>query len=257
MAFLLLFISACSSGNADNGNNGVSNANSTSGSAAQGELRIVQETEHGLFYSPDPADGVRQSVATLAEAFEANYERITKLFQVEPTGKTIIHVYADKAQFREMIGRDTEGTYDAKEKVIKVYTPAALTDPEVEAEYVFQVVHEFVHAVVQQINPDIGNVKWLDEGIAYYASNQLEAELRIRSIFLDIPTLEQLADESYFDTAGGSAYFYSGTIIRYIVDEYGTTALNEIIRDPEQLERIVQDSTETIYEKWKADLQKT
>ncbi|WP_239618076.1 hypothetical protein [Cohnella mopanensis] len=246
MSLLLLYLCACSNSNANDGN-----------TSSNSLMKIVQETEHGLFYSPDPEEKVKTSVAALAEAFESNYDRITKLFEFEPVGKTVIHVYSDKVEFTKMIGRDTEGTYVAKENVIKVYTPAALEDPEVKADYVAQVVHEFVHAVTQQINPVVGYAKWLDEGLAYYASNQLETELETRSLFLDVPTLEQLEDPDYFAKAGGSAYFYSGSIIRFIVHEYGEKALNEIIKDPEQMEQILKESTQNIYEKWKADLLKT
>ncbi|WP_216651693.1 hypothetical protein [Paenibacillus sp. NEAU-GSW1] len=237
---LLIFLSACM------------------GHKTDGDLPLIKETDHARFYSPDVNADKEKAVTKLAEAFEAHYIRIVKLFQLDSTDKTIVHVYTNKADFQKMIGRNTEGTYVASENIIKVYTPESLNTPGVEDAFTDQIVHEFVHAVIQQINPDIGKTKWLDEGIAYYTSNQLQKELQARSLFLDIPTLEQLASPDYFNLEGGEAYFYSGLIIQYIVDKYGEDTLNEIIRNPEQnqFERIMQTTIDKFYEEWKGDLQK-
>jgi len=223
-----------------------------------GDLHLIKETEHGQFYSPDSNADKGQAISMLAEALEANYIRITKLFQYESANKTLVHVYTNKADFQQMIGRNTEGTYVASENIIKVYTPASLNTPKAEVAFTDQIIHEFVHAVIQQIKPDIGKIKWLDEGIAYYASNQLQKELQTKSLFYDIPTYEQFARLDYFDQAGGAAYFYSGTIIRYIVENYGVGALNEIIRKPEQkqLEQVLNTTIDKFYIHWKTDLQK-
>jgi hypothetical protein len=155
-------------------------------------LILIKETENGLFYSQNTNKDEKEMIESLATSFEGNYERITQLFEFTPPQKTIIHIYTSKEEFHSVIGRDTEGTYDAEENIIKVYTPAILSRPAIHEEYTYQLVHEFVHAVIPQINPMVGNVKWLDEGIAYYASNQLKSELKSRSIYPDIPSLEQL-----------------------------------------------------------------
>ncbi len=146
----------------------------------------------------------------------------------------------------------TEGTYDANDNIIKVYTPTDLTDPEVKTEYTFQLVHEFVHAVIQQINPVVGQIKWLDEGTAYYAALQLDAALKEGPPPIHFPTKEQLETPEYFDDFGGSAYFYSGMIVKYLVDTYGIATFNEMIRDPLQLERILETTTDQLYEDWRA-----
>ncbi|BBI30962.1 hypothetical protein KCTCHS21_03610 [Cohnella abietis] len=195
-------------------------------------------------------------IQTLANSFEANYPRIVGLFKYEPSGKTVVHVYSNKNQFQKMIGRSTEGTYVAEENIIKVYTPSSFSNQKNEDEYTFQVIHEFIHAVIQQINPAIGQVKFLDEGIAYYVSNQLEAELQTRTNFADIPTFEQLSSPEYFDKSGHEAYFFSGTIVRYISNKYGVDALNELIKNPEQIEQILNISLNQLYEQWSEDLRK-
>ncbi len=226
----LLLLSACTSG-------------------ADG-LPLAQETVHARFYSPN--DDAGEAVASLAEAFEANYERLAGLFQYEAKDKTIIHLYTDKDAFRQMIGRDTEGTYDARDRIIKVYTPADLSNETTKRNFNEQIVHEFVHQIIQQISPDVGKTKWLDEGTAYYASGQLEEEMRDKTRYYDIPTLEQFADPEYFAKARGAAYFYSGLMVKYITDTYGTDTLNEMIRQPDQehVEQILNTPIDRFFEAW-------
>ncbi|MFC5703357.1 hypothetical protein ACFPVX_18885 [Cohnella faecalis] len=239
---LLIFATACSGDGTDK--------------TASAELPLIKETDHGLFYSPDLPENVNRVITILSEAFESNYSRIAKLFDYELSDKTSIYVYTDKSEFQTMMGRATEGSYVASEKIIKVYTPANLDDPETREEYTDQIVHEFVHAVIQQINPSVGRVKWLDEGAAYYASNQLGKELQRRAVFFDLPTLEQLKSPDYFDEAGSAAYFYCGTFVQYMADTYGADALNRIVRNPKQIERILNNSFEKLYEQWKIQMSK-
>lgn len=223
------------------------------------DLVLVQETEHGLFYSPAADSETIQMIRILALEFDAHYTRLATMFHFETERKIPVHVYPDYEAFRKMIGRDTEGTYDARDKTIKVYTPVNLDNPNTRKAFTDQITHELVHAVIQQINPKVGRTKWLDEGTAYYAANQFEAELQSKlmagSAFLDFPDLEQFQRPDYFNQAGGAAYFYSGTLIDYILDEYGTDALNEIIRKPNRMEKILNTSLEELYDGWKNRLQ--
>ena len=142
------------------------------------ELSLVKETEHALFYVRDTDEDYRDMIEILSGAFEEHYDRITEMLRFEPPEKTVVWIYTDKKQYQEMIGRDTEGTYDAADRRIKVYTPSDLSQTHVRKAFTDQLIHEFVHAVIQQKNPIIGHVKWLDEGTAYYVSMQLQDELR-------------------------------------------------------------------------------
>jgi hypothetical protein len=214
------------------------------------DLPLVLETSHARFYSPN--HDAEDAASSLADAFEANHDRLAELFQYEAGDRTIIHLYTDKDEFREMIGRDTEGTYDAQDRIIKVYTPADISDETTRHNFKEQIVHEFVHQIIQQINPDVATVQWLDEGTAYYASGQLEEEMQVKTFYYDIPTIEQFADPEYFDKAGGAAYFYSGLMVQYIADTYGVDALNRIIRHPDHtaVERILDQSIAELHEAW-------
>lgn len=225
-------------------------------SSFENRLILVKETEHGLFYSLASDESLEEMMEDLAQAFEANYDRIVQLFGYNAMEKTVFHVYTSRSEFRTVIGRDTEGTYDREDNIIKVYTPEIISSPELYKAYTDQIVHEFIHSVIQQINPIVGHVKWLDEGTAYYVSNQLKDELLWRISYHDMPTLSDLHSPTYFENAGGSAYFYSGTIVQFIVEEYGEEAMRALIQNPgeEEMEKILQESIEEFYEKWKADL---
>jgi|GEM_PF-1144016 len=228
---LLILLSACSS-NTDN-------------------LPLVQETSHARFHSP--SDNAADAVASLAEAFEANYDRLTELFQYKAKDKIVVHVYTDRNAYQTKIGRDTEGTYDARDGIIKVYTPANLSNETTKHNFDQQIVHEFVHLIIQQINPDVGKLKWLDEGTAYYATGQLEEEMQSKTSYFDIPTFEQFADPDYFAKAHGAAYFYSGLLVKYITDTYGSDTLNGMIRKPEQahIEQLLATPIDQFFTAWR------
>lgn len=218
------------------------------------ELSLVKETEHALFYVRDTDEDYRDMIEILSAAFEEHYDRITEMLKFEPPEKTVVWIYTDKKQYQEMIGRDTEGTYDAADRRIKVYTPSDLSQTHVRKAFTDQLIHEFVHAVIQQKNPIIGHVKWLDEGTAYYVSMQLQDELRSGKRIGDpFPDLEKFEEsELYFEEAGGEAYYFSGLIVQFIYETYGEEAFHEILEDPEALESILGVSIPELYEEWKA-----
>lgn len=218
------------------------------------QLFLIKESEHGMFYSPSNDVLTSQVIEQLEAYFETHYTRITDMFNYTPAKKTIIHVYTDREQFYKAMGRETEGTYDARSKTIKVYTPTDLTNYDVYSEYMFQIVHEFVHAVIQQVNPKVGQAKWLDEGTAYYATQQLSAELEHRFTVRSVPTFEQFNSSTFFNDFGGDAYFYSGLIIKYIVEQYGEDVLNDLIKHPKAFEEIMNKSMEDFYMEWKAGI---
>jgi len=219
-------------------------------------LDLIKESEHGLFFSPIKDEKTMEMIEELAHAFEKNYNRIVDMFMYTPNQKTIVHVYSDREQFYQIIGRKTEGTYDASDNIIKLYTPQSLDDPDIHLEYTFQIVHEFVHEVIQQINPMVGKAKWLDEGTAYFASLQLDQELKNRSKISNIPTLEQLTNPTFYDNFDGSAYFICGLIVKFITEKYGINTLNEFIRrNPEGIEEILNISLDRFYLEWKQSLQ--
>lgn len=216
------------------------------------ELALAKETGHAKIYVRQTDQDINDMVEIIASEFENQYSRLTDLLQVSPSNKTIIHIYTDKEQFRQMIGRDTEGTYDARDQIIKVYTPHDLSIIQVRDEYTFQVIHEYVHAIIQQINSKVGKVKWLDEGTAYYASEQLEAEIiKGRYSHISVPDIKDFFDsQSYFDKTGGEAYYFSGLMVQFIYEKYGEDKFNQIIRDPEDMEKILELSLEDLYMEW-------
>lgn len=222
------------------------------------ELKLAKETDHAIIYVRETDHDTTEMVEMISNEFEEHYDRLTSMFQYSPPRKTVIYIYTDKAQFREMIGRDTEGTYDARDQIIKVYTPHDLTREDIRDEYVFQVVHEFVHAIIQQMNPRIGYDKWLDEGIAYFASEQLGDEIESgRYARLPVPQLRQFEDSrTFFDQAGSQAYYFSGLFVQYIYENYGGDKLNQIIRKPNRIEKILDQSFEDVYQEWKASVER-
>ncbi|WP_054957284.1 hypothetical protein [Paenibacillus dakarensis] len=217
------------------------------------DLVLVKETKLVTIYVKKTDQDINEMVDNISSEFENQSKGLNDMFQVSPPQKATIHIYTDKEQFRQMIGRDTEGTYDVSDNIIKVYTPSDLSRIDVRNEYTFQIIHEYVHAIIQQLNKEVGNIKWLDEGTAYYASKQLETEIKNKKyVNISVPDLSDILNsQAYFDEAGGQAYYFSGLIVQFIYEKYGEAKFNKIIREPEKMETILNRSIEDLYIEWK------
>lgn len=212
----------------------------------------VYKSDQLTVYVYKTDEDITNMIDIISDEFESNFITLNEMFQVDKPQAATIYIYTNKEQFKQVIGRDTEGTYDASDKIIKVYTPANLRLDHVRQEYTFQVIHEYIHAIIQQINNDVGHIKWLDEGIAYYATGQLEIDIASqRYDKIQLPDLTMFEEsQRYFEQYGGRAYYFSGLIIKYIDETYGTDVLNEIILNPKNMEHILQTSFEEFYEDW-------
>jgi len=226
---------------------------SLTGQAIPRDMILVKETEHALFYVRRTDEDVDEMVKILSRAFEQHYHRITDMLRFEPPGKTVVFIHTDIREFQKTIGRKTEGTYDADDRRIKVHTPANLGTDVLRKAYADQLIHEFVHAVILQLNPAVGRLKWLDEGTAYYVSGQLQDELESgRRAHKSVPELDHFLDsDSYFATAGGDAYYFSGLVVKYIFEEFGEDRFRAILRDPDAMASILGLPVEEFYDAWK------
>lgn len=89
-------------------------------------------------------------------------------------------------------------------------------------------VHEFVHAVTLNMNPDFGNnPRWLWEAVAQYLAGEVPSQMAARHFENGkCPTLETLS--SPFDR-GGTIYDSGYLLGDSIVQRGGQAALNELI----------------------------
>lgn len=118
------------------------------------------------------------------------------------------------------------------------------------------ITHELVHVFHGQNNPsptfdDIVNIDWFVEGIAVYASGQLDGERRerTRDCILRGECPAKLSDV----WKGENKYGFAGSLIKFIDDKYGRDVLVDLLKytNATEILKILDVSEEELLEQWK------
>jgi hypothetical protein len=170
---------------------------------------------------------------------ESSFEPVSQKFSYTPNSQTLIVVYPTKVSLNRSFGWDADesamGVYWAG--VIRVLSPNDWIDCENPQELarVFEsegpVAHEFTHLLVDYATG--GNyTRWLTEGIAQYE------EGRLTGYHMDHPKITAV-DQMYplnemdrdFDNLENQnmAYYESLQAVKYMVQQYGETAIGELL----------------------------
>lgn len=106
-------------------------------------------------------------------------------------------------------------------------------DPTNEIEIERLIAHELMHVFHGQINPDhnfegMDDVAWLIEGVAVYASGQLDSA-RMK------PVVQSIMDAAYPKTlnqfwTGRNKYGNAGSLVRFIDQKYGRSILIQLLK---------------------------
>ena len=116
--------------------------------------------------------------------------------------------------------------------------------------------HELVHVFHGQYNPsptfeDIENIDWFIEGLAVFASGQLDAERykRTENFILNNEGPQKLADI----WKGENKYGLAGSMVKYIDDKYGREVLIKLIQHTKATEILttLDVSEEELIQGWK------
>lgn len=205
-------------------------------------LDLRKETAHFTFaYS----ESDRESIDTVIQALEENYERVTTNLQTIPAEKCRVSVYPDMNSLHKTlqnpISRIT-GFTDGPNS-IKIMSPNSYNYP-------FMLpVHEFTHVVIQNLNPNDRMIPaYLNEGTAAYEADQEQGvaatiipHLR-DSTLPSIEALTKMTDED-------GLYQYGYAFVRYIVEEYGYGKLVELLKNPD-ISSVFGISEEEFHKNW-------
>jgi hypothetical protein len=109
-------------------------------------------------------------------------------------------------------------------------------------------VHEFVHLVADEINPDLP--LWLDEGVAvYFGPHDLyTAACQGQFPIEELPTFDQLEQEYASIPA---ADLFAFTAVEYIASQFRPAAIHELIRSPESFEKILGTDRASFEKGWR------
>jgi hypothetical protein len=197
----------------------------------------------------DQAD--RDTAADVADALAANSAQICRRLAVDCQFAVRVELFPDQESFDQHgMNPEMQGYYAySGDNRIQMVSPRQPI-PGVDIPYDDRVqiaVHEFVHLVLDRINP--GLPSWLDEGAAIQVGPHAVYDYTCRNQFPfdKIPSLHDLED-NYASVPAADLFAYS--FVNFLVGEYGIDTLNTLVRSPDRLETITQASIRELESHW-------
>lgn len=225
-----------------------SNSIQTSVSSLKKQMKI----DKFVFYSEDKD---KECIEDLAKSLENNYKVITDNLEVNMEGKINIYIYPDIKSLHVamnninandgLVGTD----WGDNIKIVSPLNPGSMHNYDSVKKVL---IHEFTHVIESKINSNINTIPtWINEGIATYEAKQTNdktiefVKLSVREN--KIPTIESMSKE--FDGQGGD-YIFSFTLVEFLINNFGYEKLVDIIKTPDELEKILGMSTKELEEQW-------
>ncbi|MDD2805917.1 MAG: peptidase MA family metallohydrolase [Elusimicrobiales bacterium] len=217
-------------------------------------LKSTYPTEHFVFHFAEDKAALKDVFSVLEKA----YGRVTKAFRLRPAGRLNVEIYPDiRTYHKRTFGENSQewmvGNFDPDETVLRITSPNHPGTYHKYKDIMRVAVHEFVHSVTLSYRGGsrAGLPVWLDEGVAIYYQGPMDdgAAKRVKEAVAagKVPTLAELDDN--FMKYGG--YAFSGTIVEFIVKNYGETKLMEFIKEPAAGERIFSVSEKEFGDAWR------
>ena len=199
-------------------------------------IKLRKESEH-FKYSSTKSD--KEALDDLEENLESNYDRIAKNLNVTLDEKIDITIYPNIDEFHKAIGME-----DAEDWLVGVAgtSEVAMVSPlnpgpiHTYDSLMSVIVHEYTHILVMNLNADTDT--YLNEGIAVVEVNQLDKLPSIDEMKNNYSGLEQ-------------PYFLSGGFVDFIINNYGYDGIINLIKNPDDLERITGSTKEELEQSWK------
>ena len=217
------------------------------------KIKLQEEDKYFKYYSNENDS---KTIKDLSEVLNTNYNNITDHFNTKLETKIEIIIYPNIEDFHKSISKveASDGivgvAYDNTIKMVSPLNPGSIHNKE---SLLKVIVHEFVHIVTFNINNQKENniPTWFMEGISVYEANQItdyekKAIKENLSQNIDI-TIDDINDNFYNNQF---SYLYSGSIVDFIVNEFGYEKLIQVIKYPNDIENILDLSIEELKNNW-------
>jgi hypothetical protein len=215
---------------------------------------LIIETEH---FTINYSEMDKACIDKVSEVLEGSYNEITNKLKQHLKEKLTVEIHTDRKQMHIALGfPDAPDWIRGGLGVGKIVIASPLNPPPGSGfdNVVNTAVHEFVHIILRQINPNIP--RWLDEGIASYEAKD-NSEKWIKDTVRKglennkVPSFKDLdtgADFQAFFGKGG--YQYSYTIVESIVNIFGYEKLYNFIKSPDDFIRVFGITESQLQDKW-------
>ncbi len=167
-------------------------------------------------------------VAHLSSALHDNYARIKQELRVQRLPTITVQIWSDEEQYQlameQAFGSRYPGSrgYVTGDRELRLLYHRMLSAQK-------EAVHEFVHVVSLNLNPDFGNnPRWLWEAVALYFAGELREPADVAYLQNgEFPTLEEL--DAGFNSSK-NIYDVGYLLVDYIVTQWGDDALINLIK---------------------------
>lgn len=210
---------------------------------------ITKEMDHFIYTyyrNNEPIDDINNKL-------EANYKKILNRYGLNLNRKIKIVIFPSVKDFQKEYNlinysAGIVGTA-VNSRTIGIVSPLN-PGPLHSYESILKIaVNEFVHIVTNSLNNNIPI--WLNEGISLFEAKQISPFQIKQLIKTDrVPTIEEL-ENNFYNNFG---YAVSGTVVEYIVLDYGYNRLVSLIKQPKNIQSIFGVSKKEFSNNWKSYL---
>ena len=187
-------------------------------------------------------------VMDISDSLETHYSRILDDLGVERMETVNVYFYSSPEQLREAVKNEVPDLPKWASGLATSATAIHMLSPFLgEPSNLSNLVHEFAHCVTLAINPGFGNnPRWLWESIAIYEARQFYEPSRLNYLkngdYPSIGELNNINDLRIYELG----YFLGD----FIVNKWGLTKLNELIKKNGQLSMVLGVDDKEFIKSW-------
>lgn len=194
---------------------------------AQNRRTLIFENQYIQVYSNETAD----DLADFTSSISARAGEILEKYDSPSSGKISIALFPSLEELHLAMG-----VPDAPDWVVGVSSSVnwiMMVNPFMSKKYSYEemekvAIHEYSHQIISRLNKKIP--RWLQEGIAMVEANQPESRADLR----DMASCDSLPLFREFDgyIMDDTAYYYSKSLVEFIIDKFSMEKLREFIKNP-------------------------
>ncbi len=219
-----------------------------SGDLKTKDMMLYVSDDFAVYFEPQDEKAAKDIIMTL----ETKLDSVQRSLRYEKTGKTEIYIYPEQSVFHKkkygllgsMFAPEWYVGDHIKDKVIMT-SPLSKGLVHSYESMLKIAVHEYVHTVNYQINPKLP--LWINEGIAMYLAGQRQTtDLSLT----DIPSPDEIATRNPLTFAAIGGYELAYTYIEFFDQFFGRDKLGQLVRQPDDFEKLLGYCQEEVYYMW-------
>lgn len=213
-------------------------------------IKLRHESKHFRYISTKTD---KEILSDLEENLESNYDRIANDLNVTLDKKINVTIYPNINEFHKATGYiDAEDwlvgfARDGEIFMVSPLNPGSIHNYE---SLMKVIVHEYTHILVEKINKNTDI--YLNEGIAVVEANQIDINTKVylkeTAALNKLPKLDEMKN-NYSELE--QPYLISGGFVDFIIENNGYAKVIDLIKNPDNIEKIIGLSKEEIILKWR------